>query len=272
MDKFERNSITWQFVKALCFLFVFQLTAQLVSADGARILSKENTAFDECAQKRTVLTRVTNELKVVRRTIKNSEIALVAKQRDLKASLDYAGKLEIGRQAVSRDSYKRAALDRLYSNADASVRLNQRQVRDIEARLEKQRGEETYLVNQLHLIRDYVDENCAAVTKPKPKPAIPNIAGNYNSPYGRTVITQEIKPEGVFVTATVYYDGGDNSPSSGTSRLSGFFDGKTWRFNWRNTLGHHGTGVMGYNADEGFSGYWLNVKDKSRGNWWLRPR
>lgn len=261
MNKFEQNQLIWQTLKAFCLLVVFQLTTILV-----------NAAVDECTQKRTVLTRVTNELKVTRRTIRNSETALAAKQRELKSAIDYAGKLEIGRQAVSKDSYKRAALDKLYSNADQSVRLNQRQLRAIEANLAKQRAEETYLVNQLHLIRDYIDEKCPKVAKPKPPSTVPNIAGNYNSPYGRTVLTQERKPEGVFITAIVYYNGSDNSPNSGTSRLSGFFDGTTWRFNWRNSFGNYGTGAMGYNADESLSGYWINNKDKTRGNWWLRPR
>jgi hypothetical protein len=267
MNKFEQKFFIWKTLKVFCVLVVFQFTVILVYADGA-----ENFVYDECTQKRTVLTRVTNELKVTRRTIKTSETALAAKQRELTAAIDYAGKLEIGRQAVSKDSYKRAALDKLYSNADASVRLNQRQLRTIEANLAKQRAEETYLVNQLHLIRDYIDEKCPKLPKPKPKPTIPNIAGNYNSSYGTTVLTQERKPEGVFITATVYYDGGNNSPRSGTSRLSGFFDGKTWVFSWRNTYGNYGTGAMGYNADGSLSGYWLNSKDKSRGNWWLRPR
>ncbi len=201
-----------------------------------------------------------------------NETDLTVKQKNLRTARDEARRIEIGRQAVGRDSMKRKFLDELYKSADASVRLYERQSRTIEANLAKKRAEETYWVNQLHLIRDYIDEKCPKVPKLKPPPTIPNIAGNNNSLYGETVLTQERKPEGVFITATVYYNGGDNSPNSGTSRLSGFFDGKTWVFSWRNTFGNYGTGAMGYNADGSLSGYWLNSKDKSRGNWWLRQR
>lgn len=267
MNKFEQNPIIWQTLKAFCLLVIFQLTATFVSANGA-----ENSAFDECAQKRTVLARVNKELKATRRMIKTNETDLAVKQKNLRTARDEARRIEIARQAVDRNSPKRKYLDALYNGADGSVRLYERQSRTIEANLTKQWAEETYLVNQLHLIRDYLDEKCPKVPKPKPPPTIPNIAGNYNSSYGTTVLTQEKKPEGVFITATVYYDGGNNSPSSGTSRLSGFFDGKTWSFSWRNTYGNYGTGAMGCNADGSLSGYWINNKDKSRGNWWLRPR
>jgi hypothetical protein len=101
------------------------------------------------------------------------------------------------------------------------------------------------------------------------KPPLSSLTGPYNSPYGHTDLTQS----GSQVNGTVKYDVTAEFPRGGTSTLTGTsFDGRIWKFSWRNTHGRYGNGQLSVLPDgTGLKGWWIDesMQPPKKADWWL---
>ncbi|MGH8770123.1 MAG: hypothetical protein ACREV2_02940 [Burkholderiales bacterium] len=230
----------------------------------------EPVTADVCPQKLATIERLKNELQIARTTTKDHGTRL----KELRKSRGEAGKYQVATEAAKVAKPRYEWLKNVGSGL-AVARVDQLsvQIEQTESLLRISKEKESSLAKELAL-EESLAARCLqqAAAAAAATPAFPSVAGDYNSPYGRTVLTQKQLSSGVVVEGTVFYDKSENTPEGGTSRLSGSFDGRTWNYTWYNSYGHHGDGQLTLLDDgTGMKGWWIDYKPKppQRGNWWL---
>jgi hypothetical protein len=243
----------------------------LVTVSVISYAAEQGVTADVCPQKLATLERLKNELQATRAVIREN----ATKLEELTRSRGQAGAAQVATEAakVAKPGYQWL---KNVGGGLAVARVNQlsTEMDKTNAVLTRNRENEARLAKELAL-EESLAPKCLqqAAAAAAAKPAFPNIAGPYNSPYGHTVLTQAQESGGVaHVEGTVHYDKSANTPEGGTSKLQGGFNGRTWTFTWRNSYGHHGDGQLTLLEDgTGMKGWWIDKKlnPPQRGNWWL---
>ncbi|MGH9962266.1 MAG: hypothetical protein ACREBC_34945 [Pyrinomonadaceae bacterium] len=234
-------------------------------------VAEQGVTADVCPQKLATIQRLKNELQIEHAAIQRNEVLLEQQKKDRVKAGEAQTATYLAHEAKPGYSWLTNVGNRA---AVAAVENSGKTVGATEALLKRNREKEACLAKELALeeslaARCLQQSAAAAATKP----AFPNIAGAYNSPYGHTVLTQTQQSDtAAHVEGTVHYDKSANTPEGGTSKLQGSFDGRTWNYTWRNSYGHNGEGQLTLLDDgTGMKGWWIDKRPSppQRGNWWL---